>query len=204
MIGLMVSAPVGPLGILCIQRTLNRGRWHGVVTGLGATTSDLIYALAVAFSMNYIVSFIDEHRMLIQIGGSVIIFLFGIYIFLSNPVKQLKASQKSDKKGSSYFSDYASAFGLCFSNPLIMFLFIGLFARFNFISTDLSFWQNALGLLSVLIGAFSWWLFLTMVVGHLRSRFNLRGLWILNRITGSILMLFGVAGVVMAILGISI
>ncbi len=189
-IGLFTSVPVGPLGILTIQRTLNRGRWHGVITGLGASTSDLIYAAIVGFSMSFITDFIDAHQFWIQIAGSVIVVFFGVHVFLSNPSAQLSSVKKSSR--SDYISDYFSAFGLCFSNPLIIFIFIGLFAQFNFFESGQTWYENVVGMLSILIGAFSWWLTLTLIVSKLRSRFNVRGLWILNKITGAILVLFGV------------
>lgn len=197
-IGLFTSVPVGPLGILTIQRTLNRGRWHGVVTGLGASTSDLIYAAIVGFSMSFITDFIDAHQFWIQIAGSVIVVFFGIHVYRSNPSAQLSSVKKPSK--SDYISDYLSAFGLCFSNPLIIFIFIGLFAQFNFFAPGQTWYENAVGMLSILIGSFSWWMSLTLIVSKLRSRFNVRGLWILNRITGGVLVLFGVAVCVKALL----
>ena len=80
LVGLCVSVPVGPLGVLCIQRTITRGRWHGIATGLGATTSDLVYALLVGFSMGFIIEFIEAHQLIIQLIGSIIIG-FLVYIF---------------------------------------------------------------------------------------------------------------------------
>ncbi len=197
-IGLFTSVPVGPLGILTIQRTLNRGRWHGLVTGLGASTSDLIYASIVGFSMGFVTDFINEHQFWIQIVGSVIIMLFGVQLFLSNPSDRLESVKKSSK--SDYVNDYLSAFGLCLSNPLIIFIFIGLFAQFNFFSADQKWYDTLVGLLSILLGAFSWWMTLTLLVSKLRSRFNIRGLWILNRITGAIMVILGIVVCVKAML----
>jgi len=201
-IGLFISVPVGPIGILCIQRTVNRGRAHGIITGLGATTSDLIYAVLVGFSMSFVINFIETHQVMIQIVGSLIIFGFGFHIFRTNPVKQLSSAGKPSK--GSYASDFFSAFGLCFSNPLIIFLLIGLFARFHFFSPDNTSFEHIIGLVCILIGAFLWWLILTLVVGKLRNQFNVRGLWILNKITGGILMLLAFGGIIMALLGISL
>jgi threonine/homoserine/homoserine lactone efflux protein len=198
-IGIFVSAPVGPLGVLCIQRTLNKGRLYGIFTGLGATTSDLMYAILVGFGMNYIIDFIDTYTLFIQILGSIIIFLFGISIFGNNPVKQLQSS--NGNTSGSLLTNFASGFGLCVSNPLIVFLFIGLFARFQFFTPEQTIYHNIWGLFSILIGAFLWWLTLTTIVGHLRGRFNLRGLWFFNKITGSVLMLSALFGVVMGIFG---
>lgn len=202
LIGILVSAPVGPIGILCIQRTISRGRLHGIVTGLGATTSDLIYVLIVGFCISYITEFITDYRIIIQTIGSIIVCVFGMHIFRSNPVAQLHRNDKSEKK-TSYFNDYISAFGLCLSNPLIIFLFIGLFARFQLILPENRLGDNLIGLVAILIGATLWWIILTLIVGYFRNNFNLRGLWILNKITGSFLMLFGVIGIVTALLGIS-
>ena len=202
-IGIFVSAPVGPIGILCIQRTISRGRAHGIITGLGATTSDLIYAILVGLSMTVIINFIETHQMIIQIGGSIIVGFFGLHIFRSNPAKQIATADSKPSKGS-YMSDYITAFGLCISNPLIIFLFIGLFARFKFLSPEQDLPQNIFAIFSILLGAFLWWLTLTLIVGKLRTHFNLRGLWILNKITGSILLLLAVGGVVLSILGISL
>lgn len=200
-IGLFTSVPVGPLGILCIQRTLNRGRMHGIITGLGATTSDLVYAILVGFGMSFIINFIEAYQTLIQIVGSIIICGFGVHVFRSNPSKQLAFSTKKKSKGN-YFSDYISAFLLCFSNPLIIFLFIGLFAQFQFFSPEQKFYEDIIGLSSILLGAFMWWLLITLVVSKLRTQFNMRGLWILNKITGSLLIILGVGGVISTALGI--
>lgn len=200
-IGLFISVPIGPLGILCIQRTLNRGRAYGIITGLGATTSDLIYAVLVGFGMNFIINFIQDHQALIQIVGSIIICGFGVHVFRSNPSKQLALSATNNSKDD-YFSNYISAFLLCFSNPLIIFLLIGLFAQFQFFSPEQTIYEDIVGLGSILLGAFMWWLFITLIVSKFRTQFNVRGLWILNKITGSLLIALGIGGVVSTALGI--
>jgi len=197
LIGILVSAPMGPLGILTIQRTLHKGRVNGIVTGLGATTSDLIYALLVGFSMNFIINFVEQYRPVIQIIGSLVLFIFGFFIFRKKP-KELDNSTigTSDRN---LISSYTSAFGLCFSNPIVIFIFIALFARFNFFSPHHSIIEVLIGLASILAGAFLWWLFLTFIVGIFRSKFKTRGLRILNLIAGSVLMVLAFAGVVTGI-----
>lgn len=208
-IGICVSAPVGPLGVLCIQRTLSRGRWHGVITGLGATTSDIIYALLVGASMNFITDFINQNMTVIQLFGAVIIGLFGLHIYKSKPEDVEKIKMKhthhqhidSPKRNvfkkvvrNKMFHDYMTAFGLCFSNPLIIFLFIGLFAQFHVMSSGDPL-TNGITFIAILIGAFCWWMTLTYIVGHFRGNFKERGLRILNHATGAILILaaFGTA-----------
>ena len=94
-------------------------------------------------------------------------------------------------------SDYLSAFALCFSNPLIMFLFIGLFARFQIIESG-NITNNIVSFISILIGATIWWILLTLIVGYFKSKFKLRELWIINKITGSIIILLSIIGIILA------
>ena len=140
-IGVLVSAPTGPLGILCIQRTLHKGRLNGIVTGLGATTSDLVYAVLVGFSMNFVIDFVEQYRFVIQIVGSIILFFFGYKIFTKETEKSID-DEKIGTTNRNLLSTYTSAFGLCFSNPIIIFLFIALFARFNFFSSKSNVYQD--------------------------------------------------------------
>ena len=202
-IGVLVSAPTGPLGILCIQRTLHKGRLNGIVTGLGATTSDLVYAVLVGFSMNFIIDFVEQYRFVIQIVGSIILFFFGYKIFTKETEKSID-DEKIGTTNRNLLSTYTSAFGLCFSNPIIIFLFIALFARFNFFSSKSDVYQVLLALSSIFVGALSWWVTLTMIVGSLRKKFKKRGLRILNFITGGVLIVLSIAGIVLGILGKSI
>lgn len=202
-IGVLVSAPTGPLGILCIQRTLHKGRLNGIVTGLGATTSDLVYAVLVGFSMNFVIDFVEQYRFVIQIVGSIILFFFGYKIFTKETEKSID-DEKIGTTNRNLLSTYTSAFGLCFSNPIIIFLFIALFARFNFFSSKSDVSQVLLALSSIFVGALSWWVTLTMIVGSLRKKFKKRGLRILNFITGGVLIVLSIAGIVFGILGKSI
>ena len=95
-IGVLVSAPMGPIGMLCIQRTLNKGRWHGFVTGLGAALSDVIYAALTCLGMGVVVNFVEANQAPLQLAGSIVLGIFGYYIFQSNPVRNLK-KQRGEK-----------------------------------------------------------------------------------------------------------
>ena len=129
-IGVLVSAPMGPIGMLCIQRTLNKGRWHGFVTGLGAALSDVIYAALTCLGMGVVVNFVEANQAPLQLIGSIVLGIFGYYIFQSNPVRNLR---KQREKKLSFTQDFITAFLLTFSNVLIVLLYIGLFARFGFV-----------------------------------------------------------------------
>ena len=198
-IGILVSAPMGPLGILTIQRTLNKGRLNGIVTGLGATTSDLIYAILVGFSMSFINQYIAPYGSEIKIMGSIVLFIFGYLIFKKKPEVALDDSIGTSNRN--LISTYTSAFGLCFSNPIIIFIFMTLFARFDFFSTD-NIFEVLISLVSILAGAFIWWCFLTFIVGIFRAKFKTRGLRMLNLIAGSALMIFAVVGIITGFVGV--
>lgn len=198
-IGICVSAPVGPIGILCIQRTLTKGKKVGIITGLGATFSDLCYAMIAGFSLGFISDFITRYQFWIQIVGSLIIILFGFYIFKSNPVRSFSSVQKQES-GETYFADFVTSFALCISNPMIMFIFIGLFARMGFFTSDEPFYQSVVGMFSILLGAFLWWLTLNSLVDRFRKKINVRGLGLINKVAGSVICIIGLIGFILSLL----
>ena len=124
LIGIMASAPMGPVGVLCIQRTLNKGRWYGFVTGIGACVSDIIYALFTGLGMSFMMDIVgnERNRFLLQISGSIVLLLFGIYCYRSNPTKNMHQSNKTQK--GTLVHNGITAFLVTLSNPLIIFLFI--------------------------------------------------------------------------------
>lgn len=196
-IGILVSAPMGPIGMLCIQRTLNKGRWHGFITGLGAALSDVIYATLSALGMGVVVNFVEANQAPLQLIGSLVLGLFGYYIYQSNPTRSLR---KRKEKKLSFTQDFITAFLLTFSNVLIVLLYIGLFARFGFVLPDHSTWMILAGLACIGIGAVLWWFGITYIVSKLRKWFNIRGIWLLNRIVGSIIIIVSVIGVISVLL----
>lgn len=119
LIGILVSAPMGPIGMLVIQRTLNKGRWPAFFTGLGAALSDLFYSLLTGLSLSFVTDFITANHVLLQIIGSVVFIAYGIYLFNSNPTRTLKTQLIS---ANSWWKDFATGFLLTVSNPLIVFL----------------------------------------------------------------------------------
>jgi threonine/homoserine/homoserine lactone efflux protein len=198
-IGILVSAPMGPIGLLCIQRTLYKGRWHGFFSGLGAAFSDLFYALITCMGMGIVISFVENNQSVLQISGSILLMIYGIYTFRTNPSKNLKITKEGVKTTYSYSQDAVTAFFLTLSNPLILFLYIALFARFNFILPDEKLYSMIGGLLCIFIGALCWWFTITYFVGKLRKIFNVRGLWIMNRMMGAIIIVLSVVGIVLSV-----
>ena len=195
-IGVVVSAPLGPVGVLCIQRTLNKGRWYGFITGLGASLSDIAYALLTGYGMSFVFDYVNKNIFYLQLFGSIMLLAFG-----SNPVQSIRPV--STNKGS-YFHNFITAFAVTLSNPLIIFLFIGLFARFAFVSEGVLVFEAVTGYLAIALGALAWWFGITYFVNKVRTQFNLRGIWILNRIIGGIVIVVSVFGLVFTLMGESL
>ncbi|MBP1614950.1 MAG: putative transrane protein [Bacteroidetes bacterium] len=200
-IGVVVSAPLGPVGVLCIQRTLNKGRWYGFVTGLGASLSDIAYALLTGYGMSFIFDFINANIFYLQLLGSVMLLAFGYYTFRSNPVQSIRPAPSS--KGT-YFHNFITAFAVTLSNPLIIFLFIGLFARFAFVLPGIPVFEEVIGYSAIVMGALTWWFSLTFFVSKVRTRFNLRGIWLINRIIGGAVIVVSLLGLIFTLLGASL
>jgi len=195
-IGVLVSAPMGPIGMLCIQRTLNKGRLAGLATGFGAALSDIIYASITCLGMGFVTNFIETNQALLQMIGSIVIALFGYYIFQSNPVKSL---QKNNEAKLSLTQDFITSFILTFTNVLIVLLYIGLYARFGFVKTNYSVLMLIGGVVCIAIGALAWWFGITYFVSKLKKWFNVRGVWLLNKIVGSIIILIALVGILSVI-----
>lgn len=192
-IGIFLSAPMGPIGILCIQRTLNKGRSSGFFTGVGAAASDLFYCLLVGLGISLVTDFIASNVNILQIVGSIILIVYALYMIVHNPVSQIKENidQRDD-----YLRDTVTGFLFTLSNPLIMFLIIPLFARFSFPLPEYRFYHIIIGYASIVLGALLWWSVITFFVDKVRSHFNIRSMWLINRIIGSIILVLSLYGLV--------
>lgn len=197
LIGLCISVPLGPIGMLTIQRTLNRGQRYGIATGLGATASDLVYTIITLFFLSFVLDFIEQHRFIIQLLGSAVVAIFGYYIFKSNPATQPKPNETVKH---SLLGDFFSSFALTFSNPLVLFVLIALFARFEFIGNKTTLFVSIVGILSILGGALLWWNMLTFLVSRFKNKLNMRELKIINQITGVVIILIGFVGFILSII----
>lgn len=187
LIGIIASAPMGPVGVLCIQRTLNKGRWYGFVTGVGATVSDIIYALFTGLGMSFVMNLISDPTNLfwLKIIGSVVLLAFGVYCYRSNPTRKIHASSKN--KGTLWHNGI-TAFLITFSNPLIIFLFIAVFAQLTFVIPHRPI-EMTLSYLSIVGGALLWWFGLTWLVDKIRGKFDNNGILIINKVIGCVVIL---------------
>lgn len=196
LIGILVSAPMGPIGMLCIQRTLSKGRWPAFFTGLGAALSDVIYSLLTGLSLSFITDFITAHQIALQISGSVVFIAYALYLYRVRPTRTIAAP---NIPANTYWKDFVTGFLLTFSNPLIVFFIITLFARFNFLVPEFMAYHYVVGYASIAVGAVVWWFFVTTAVSRVRSRFNTRSLILINRVLAIILILIAVYGIVTGI-----
>ncbi len=190
-IGILASAFMGPVGILCVQRTMNKGRWYGFATGVGAAASDLIYALITGLGMSFVMNMVNDERtrFYLQISGSLLLLFFGIYSFRSNPIRYKHKS--AGKKKGTLRHNAVTAFFLTLSNPLIILLFIAAYAQTAFVLPGRPI-EMGIGYLSIVGGALLWWYGLTWLIDKIRNKFEDRGIIIINRVVGSLVIIISV------------
>ncbi len=191
-VGFLASIPLGPVGVLCIQRTINKGRYSGLISGMGAATVDMFFALVAALGLTYIINFIEEKQFFIQLIGGGVLILLGTKIFNTNPIKQIR---KHRRKKNKLIEDYFSVLFLTLSNPLAVFLFIAAFAGIGMVTSNDSSLKSSLIILGVFLGATLWWSTLTFFIDFFRKHFRLKQLWWINKIAGVLVILFGVTAI---------
>lgn len=187
LIGLLVSVPLGPIGVLVIQRTVNKSRVAGLLSGMGAALSDTLYAVIAGFSLTYIVDFIREYETLFQSLGALVVLCLGVHIFFKDPVTDL---QRHRLRGNTHLKDILSTFLVTFSNPLAVFVFLAIFTSSG-VATHLEHpFHSFFVILGVFTGALIWWFSLSGFVSLFRHKINLRILWWINKSAGVLIVLF--------------
>lgn len=192
-VGLLASIPLGPIGVICIQRTINKGRLSGFLSGVGAATADTIFAAIAGFSLTFVISYIEEKQILFQALGGVIVFLLGIKIFFTNPVRQLR---RHKRKKNNLVEDYFSVLAVTITNPLAIFLFIALFASLGVVTDDTNWTHSLVTTSGVFLGAVLWWYILTTLVNIFRTKFRLKQLWWINKLSGAAIFTLGAIAII--------
>ncbi len=188
-IGLGVSIPLGPIGILCIQRTMNKGFFAGFISGVGAASADIIYAIVAGFGISIIKDFLIEYQMPIRIIGSLFLAFVGYKIFISNPAKEIR---KLRNEGQNYFKDFITSFLVTISNPITIVAFGAIFAGFDMVGEGAKLLNIIVLLIMVFAGSIAWWLFLISTVSIFRKKIRLRYLLWVNKITGVLIIVFAI------------
>lgn len=188
-VGVFASVPLGPIGVLCIQRTLSKGRSSGFITGLGAAVSDTVFAALALLSISYVQQLLSDYRYLVMIAGGIIVGIFGVKLFLTNPVKQIRRPKYGSRH---YWQDFFSTVLMTLSNPGAFFLMLGLFAFIGISRSEAEpFERIAVTLLGVFAGATLWWHVLSTSINMFRNKLRLRQLIMINRVAGVVIMVLG-------------
>ena len=188
-VGICASAPVGPIAILVIQKTLRKGRYAGFVSGLGATVVDTTYATIALFALAFAQRLIEKHENLILLAGGSILVLIGIAMALSNP---LRKKVKGDDTSTISTKDFLQAMAMGISNPMAIFVMFTLFAFFGIASETPHDWNVAPIILSVSCGSVFYWFMVSWALSRFRDRFNLRTILWISRIMGAIVIIIGI------------
>ncbi len=185
-IGFSIAAPVGPIGVLCIRRTLAEGRAVGLACGLGAATADAIYGSMAGFGLTFVAGFLIDQRAWLSLAGGAFLCYLGVKTFLAIPADRPALTNKNGHLGA-----YASTFFLTLTNPMTILSFAAIFAGLGMAGANGSYLTAMLLVLGVFIGSALWWLLLSMGVSLLRARFNPQGLRWVNRLSGLVIAGFG-------------
>lgn len=193
-IGLLISAPVGPVNVMCIQRTLERGFWGGVAAGMGALLGDTAISSIAAFGITVIAGIMTEYKLAIQLIGGLILLAFGLKLWLSGSGPEA-TNQNSEKTGLSKNSGVIpQTFFLTITNPGAV---LGIFALFSGVGSlmgGLESYMKAMAMvLAVATGAAIWWIGLSWIIATIRHKLNERRLRFINQAAGLVLILFGIA-----------
>ena len=187
-IGICASAPMGPIAILVIQKTLNKGHYAGFVTGLGASVVDTIYAIIAMFALAFAQQIIDRHENLILLVGGLILTLIGVSLALSNPVRK---KRKTDGKSAVSSKDFLQAIAMGVSNPMAIFVIFALFAFFGIADETPRDWNVAPIVLSVSAGSVVYWFLMSWALSKFRDKFRLRTILWASRVMGAIVIIIG-------------
>ena len=190
-IGFSIAAPVGPIGVLCIRRTLAEGRTSGFVSGLGAATADGLYGFVAGFGLTFLSNLLIEQQIWIRLIGGLFLFYLGLKTFFASP-----AQEDASFKGKGLAAAYASTFVLTLTNPMTILAFAAIFAGLGVGSTAGNYLSAGVLVAGVFTGSAMWWLFLSGAVGLFRKSISLAGMRWINRISGGIITAFGVAALV--------
>ena len=195
-IGFSIAAPVGPIGILCIRRTLADGRQAGLISGLGAATADAFYGAIAAFGLTFISIFLVNQSFWLRLSGGIFLVFLGLRTFLAQPTHAaINKSSPINQQGS--LSNYFSTFFLTISNPLTILSFTAIFAGLGAASIQTQDYIAAgIMVLGIFSGSVFWWFLLTYLTSLFKNRISRSTMFWINRIAGAAIIAFGVLALV--------
>ncbi|MCO5760953.1 MAG: LysE family transporter [Chromatiaceae bacterium] len=196
LIGFAIAAPVGPIGLLCIQRTLARGRWSGVLSGLGAASADAVYGCIAGFGLASLAGLLLAWQMELRLVGGLFLLYLGWRTWLTPPAAE-QARVRPSRAG--LLGDYLSTLALTLTNPVTILAFLGIFAGLGLAGGAGDFTAAGALVLGVFAGSLLWWLLLAGGVGLLRGRLSPMGLRWINLASGLLIAGFGIWALLAAV-----
>lgn len=187
--GLAIAAPVGPIGIICIKRTLDFGFARGFASGLGAAMADGCYGLIAAVSMTSALAIISPHANLMNICAAILLIKIGIDTFRSVPKDASEAAVENEKKG--LLAAFFSTLFLTMLNPMTIMSFIAVFAAVGVKELEAAKESTLIIVFGVFLGSLLWWLFLCALVSKVREKLSKNSIGVINRISGLVVICFG-------------
>jgi threonine/homoserine/homoserine lactone efflux protein len=190
-VGIVIAVPVGPIGVLCIHRSLTKGRAHGLVSGLGAATADVLYGSMAAFGLTFLSDLLLGHQITLRFGGGAFLLILGIRTYLT------KFSDKpANGRNNGLLTSYVSTFLLTMASPTTMLLFLAVSAGLGIVDGKGGFINAGFLVVGVFLGSAIWWTVLAGTSGVLRDRVGDRWLLWVSRISGVALGAFGISALV--------
>jgi threonine/homoserine/homoserine lactone efflux protein len=190
--GLIISAPVGPVNVLCIQRTLQKGWRSGIVSGLGAALVDAFYGAIAGFGISLVIQFLIREEFWIRLIGGILLMGIGV-VYYRKPPQPIKAG----KDDSSAHSDFVSAFLLTAANPTTVLSFLAVLATLG-LGRQRPLWQTSLLVGGIFVGSMTWWTTLAGGAHLLRSKVTDNTMSLMNRVGGIAIGLFGLVNIVLS------
>lgn len=189
LVGMCASAPIGPIAILVVQKSLSKGHKAGFVSGLGASVVDTLYASIAIFALAFAQKLIEDHQSLILLVGGTVLIIVGVSMAFSDPFRKMKADGESSVSP----KDFGQAVAMGLSNPMAIFVMFTLFAFFGLADDSPHNWKVAPIILSVSLGSVTYWFSMSWLLSRFRSNFRMRTILWISRITGALIVIIGIA-----------
>ena len=194
-IGLIAAAPIGPVNLICIRRTIRYGMLNGFLSGMGAALGDGLFAIITGFGLTAAAQLIEGLSTALQLAGGTLLIFFGLYTYFAKlPARPEPSTDMKEKRAATLARTIASTFALTMSNPATLFGFTAMFTGLNGLAgNDASFFGAAFVVIGVVLGSALWWLVLTTLVGLVHAKIDDRVIRIINHGSGLLVAAFGVA-----------
>lgn len=189
LVGICASAPIGPIAILVVQKSLSKGHMAGFVSGLGASVVDTLYAFIAIFALAFAQKLIETHQNLIFLTGGVVLACLGVMMAFSNPFRKMKNEEDSNVSP----KDFGQAVAMGLSNPMAIFVMFTLFAFFGLADSAPHNWRVTPIILSVSAGSVTYWFTVSWMLSRFRKNFKMNTILWISRITGAIIVIIGIA-----------